>query len=99
MQAHALFSVGPNFYPVARTALANKIAIPGKYYVPGRVREAYRPRLEAALLWNVGDVDADGKTQEGDKSEDVKHADAVRRTFGRERVCSCALLLRFLTKA
>jgi sorting and assembly machinery component 37 len=27
--------------------------MPWRYYVPGRLRESYRPRLEAAGLWNL----------------------------------------------
>lgn len=33
--------------------MASMLLFPEGYYVPGRLRDSYRPRLAAAGLWNV----------------------------------------------
>lgn len=65
--------------------MASMLPIPQRYYVPGRIREMYRPRLEAAGLWTQAtsepEKDSFGKRQ---KKDDPK--DEYARAFERDKV-------------
>jgi len=62
--------------------------LPQRYYIPGRIRQSYRARLEAAGLWDLDTVDEEEskpfrvtrtKKQEGDKK-------VFQQAFSREKV-------------
>lgn len=65
--------------------MASMLPIPQRYYVPGRIREMHRPRLEAAGLWSQAasepEKDSFGKRQ---KTDDPK--DEYARAFERDKV-------------
>lgn len=97
--AHALFAIGPNYYPLTRATLAAHLPIPQRYYIPGRFRELYRPRLEATALWDVGYAEAAGadrtrkafaqmRLHDFEQAEDevANAGEKIRTSFGRERV-------------
>ena len=52
-----LYSLRLNWWKVTRPAMASMLPVPQRYYVPGRVRESYRPRLEAAELWDIPGIE------------------------------------------
>ena len=52
-QAHAYFSLSANWTRHTRHIFASVFPVPQRYYVPERIRDAYKPRLEAAELWDV----------------------------------------------
>jgi sorting and assembly machinery component 37 len=96
-QAHALYGLPANWAGLAQPALAAGLPVPHRYYVPGRVRDAHRPRLAAAGLWAVpGEEEEEG----GDAAEPRPFADRLRArrapekmpgqhfkdTFGRQKV-------------
>lgn len=94
-QAHMLYSLRLNWWKVTRPAMASMLPVPLRYYVPGRIRDAYQPRLETAELWDVP-----GKEQEEDedrmsslrrdrRKKKESKAQKFKRVFEREKVSSC----------
>ncbi|KAG2158236.1 uncharacterized protein EDB93DRAFT_1120544 [Suillus bovinus] len=87
--AYSLYSVDDNFWKLTNPTIASMIPIPQRYYVPGRIREMYRPRLEAAGLWtqaaSESEKDSFGKRQ---KKDDPK--DEYARAFERDKVSAQA---------
>lgn len=89
--------------------LASFLPIPQKYYVPGRLRDMYKPRLEAADLWDLAEDDGDDEQGAATKKatkwmrnplekakEEVAGDEApeqVKKAFAKERVCCCLLSL------
>ncbi|KZT11324.1 uncharacterized protein LAESUDRAFT_692034 [Laetiporus sulphureus 93-53] len=55
--AHMMYSLHANWWNVTRPALVSMLPAPQRYFVPGRIRESYRPRLEFAGLWNVPGIE------------------------------------------
>ncbi|CCM02080.1 uncharacterized protein FIBRA_04157 [Fibroporia radiculosa] len=56
-----LYSIDTNWWNVTRPAIVSALPVPQCYYVPERLRNSYRPRLEAAEMWNISSVDQDDK--------------------------------------
>ncbi|TFK83503.1 hypothetical protein K466DRAFT_554952 [Polyporus arcularius HHB13444] len=54
---HMLYSLQENWSAVTRPALVSMLPVPQCYYVPSRIRSSYKPRLEAAELWHVPEVE------------------------------------------
>ncbi|KAI0928681.1 hypothetical protein AcW1_005861 [Taiwanofungus camphoratus] len=92
--AHMLYALNTNWWRVTRPALVSMLPVPQRYYVPGRLRESFRPRLESAELWNIPGTEQDQdedrissfhrpkpkrKKQDTDKQK-------IKRTFEREKV-------------
>lgn len=53
MQAHMLYSLHSNWWKTTRPVLVAALPVPHRYYVADRVRESYKPRLEASELWGI----------------------------------------------
>ncbi|OSX65136.1 hypothetical protein POSPLADRAFT_1116715, partial [Postia placenta MAD-698-R-SB12] len=51
--AHMLYSLHSNWWKTTRPVLVAALPIPHRYYVADRVRESYKPRLEASELWGI----------------------------------------------
>ncbi|GJE90718.1 glutathione S-transferase family protein [Phanerochaete sordida] len=51
--AHEYYSLSANWTRQTRHTLAAVLPFPQRYYVPERIRQSWRPRLEAAELWDV----------------------------------------------
>ena len=67
--------------------MASMLPFPQRYYVPERIREMHRPRLEAAGLWTQpGSEPVQDSFGKRPKKEDVKGEYA--RAFERDRVRS-----------
>ena len=49
-QAYSFYS-SANYWKLIRPTLAKMMPIPQRYYVPNRIRELHKPRLEAVGLW------------------------------------------------
>lgn len=56
-QNFMLYSLQENWSAVTRPALVSMLPVPQCYYVPSRIRLSYKPRLEAAELWHVPEVE------------------------------------------
>ena len=51
-QAYSFYS-STNYWKLIRPTLAKMMPIPQRYYVPNRIRELHKPRLEAVGLWST----------------------------------------------
>lgn len=85
------YSLNANWFRLTLPALANMLPLPQRYYVPARIRESYRPRLEAAELWNLPGIEQEEevKTWFGEKpkaEKDSDHKEQFKKVFERERV-------------
>lgn len=69
------FGNDTNFWGLTNPTLASEMSVPQKYYVASRIREVYRPRLEAAGLW--------GLPAEEDQKENKKKKRDYTVTFSR----------------
>ncbi|EJF65843.1 hypothetical protein DICSQDRAFT_177268 [Dichomitus squalens LYAD-421 SS1] len=56
---HMLYSLQENWSSVTAPALVSMLPVPQRYYVPSRVRKSHKPRLEAAGLWHVPEVEGE----------------------------------------
>ncbi|KIO32509.1 hypothetical protein M407DRAFT_18562 [Tulasnella calospora MUT 4182] len=59
----SFYALAPNYRKLTLPTLASFLPIPQKYYVPGRLRDMYKPRLEAADLWDL--AEDDGNDEQG----------------------------------
>jgi len=83
---HAMYSMDVNWRELVHPTLASVLSIPQRYYVPGRIREAYKPRLEASELWDVPGEEAEEKPKFGEKKKEEPKEHQFKRVFQRERV-------------
>ncbi|OCH88180.1 hypothetical protein OBBRIDRAFT_795451 [Obba rivulosa] len=91
--AHMLYALHVNWWKTTRPALVSMLPTPQRYYVPHRIREAYRPRLEAADLWHAPgeEIEEEQETRslfQRDRKKKIQEAgpEKFKRTFARERV-------------
>ena len=84
-----LYSLNANWSRLTLPTLANMIPLPQRYYVPKRIRELYKPRLVAADLWNLPDIEQEvEKPKFGEKPREKGHKDEIKKVFEREKVSS-----------
>jgi len=57
------YSLQANYVGVTHRMLASFFPAPQRYYVPARIREMYRTRLEASGLWNIPTEEVDDKDE------------------------------------
>jgi sorting and assembly machinery component 37 len=67
--------------------------IPQRYYIPERIRDSYRPRLEKSGLWNLPVSEAEApkpfpREKTASVDEGNQHKETFRRTFETEKVCT-----------
>lgn len=84
-----MFSHHGNWSGLTGPTLASLFPVPQRYYVPARMRESYRPRLEAAGLWNLPDMEKEEKKpfKEDSKKKVEKNTHVFLQAFEREKVC------------
>ncbi|KAF7964461.1 hypothetical protein HWV62_7413, partial [Athelia sp. TMB] len=56
-QDHMFYSLDINWFQLMLPTLANLMPLPQRYFVPARIRESHRPRLEAVELWNLPGIE------------------------------------------
>ncbi|KAH7929710.1 hypothetical protein BV22DRAFT_1029111 [Leucogyrophana mollusca] len=85
--SHMFYSLDANFWGLTNPTLASVLPIPQRYYVPGRIRESYRPRLEASGLWNLPGIEQEKKSPFDDKEKKkTDPKETFARVFEREKV-------------
>ncbi|CDO68301.1 hypothetical protein BN946_scf184799.g28 [Trametes cinnabarina] len=97
---HMLYSLQENWADVTRPALISMLPVPQRYYVPARIRESHKARLEAVELWDVPEVQEEepeqqrrvvfGKRKKHRPDPDAHH---FKKTFNREQVVEKARAL------
>ena len=81
------YGIDTNFWGLTNPALASEMSVPQKYYVAGRIREAYKPRLEAAGLWGLPAPEEEQKgLSETDKKKKRDYRVTFSRAFERKKV-------------
>ncbi|KAI6109524.1 hypothetical protein F5141DRAFT_1115148 [Pisolithus sp. B1] len=85
--SHMFFGVDANFWGLTRPTLTSLMPIPQRYYVPGRIRESYRRRLETSGLWRSPATEQEHKSPfaKNEKKRD-DHTSTFTRAFEREKV-------------
>jgi len=89
--AHMFFSLSDNWWKLTNPAYASVLPVPQRYYVPGRIRETFKPRLEASGLWNLPSTEPKEKNlfaQKKEESKDQKHI--YDKAFKREKLLAKA---------
>jgi sorting and assembly machinery component 37 len=81
VQSHMFYGNDTNFWGLTNPALASEMSIPQKYYVASRIREVYRPRLEAAGLWGLP-----AEEEQEDKKKKRDYTVTFSRAFERKKV-------------
>ncbi|KAF4603805.1 hypothetical protein EYR40_000976 [Pleurotus pulmonarius] len=87
--AHMFYSLEDNWTKTIRPHLAAMQPIPQRYYLPDRIRASYRPRLEAAGLWNLPGIEQQEKkpfAKPSAKIEPENLKDKYVRVFERQKV-------------
>lgn len=87
-QSHMFYSLDANWSGLTHPVLVSMLPLPQRYYVPNRLRQLTKPRLEAAGLWNLPGIEQEEKKPFKDeklkKKEDPK--DKYLKVFEREKV-------------
>lgn len=86
---HTLYSHHGNWAGLTQPALASMLPVPQSYYVPGRIRESYRARLEAADLWTLPEIERKEKKPFRDLYKSTKEkvdSNIYLQAFEREKV-------------
>ena len=87
VQSHMFYGIDTNFWGLTNPALASEMHVPQKYYVASRIREAFRPRLEVAGLWNLPAAEEERKSLfEKDKKKKRDYTVTFSRAFERGKV-------------
>ncbi|KAG6918117.1 hypothetical protein DXG01_016305 [Tephrocybe rancida] len=85
--SYVLYSNQSNWAKLTHPTLASMYPLPQRYYVPGRIREMYRPRLETAGLWDLPTKEEEKKTlKEAKIKQKDQNTKTFQETFGREKV-------------
>jgi sorting and assembly machinery component 37 len=98
-QLHSFYCMSPNYKGLTLPTIVSFMHPPRSYYVPSRLKEMAKPRLEAAGLWDLmsDDPDTIAKTISwsrdvvGSKDSVKDDADKIRDTLDREKVDSTRL--------
>ncbi|PAV24031.1 hypothetical protein PNOK_0109900 [Pyrrhoderma noxium] len=86
--ACSVFTLRHNYYESSRKSLAELFPVPQRYYIPDRLRESYRTRLEAAGLWSISAEEAEEEKREkkAQRGTSLAHDSVIQEAFGREKV-------------
>ncbi|EIW85106.1 hypothetical protein CONPUDRAFT_49235 [Coniophora puteana RWD-64-598 SS2] len=87
--SHMFYSSDANYWGLTNPTLGSFLPVPYKYFVPARIRESYKLRLEASELWNpLPDIEQEhtskfAKTEKKDEKEASK--EVFVRAFERDK--------------
>ncbi|KAL0946677.1 hypothetical protein HGRIS_012865 [Hohenbuehelia grisea] len=87
--AHMMYSLEANWVKLTHPTLAGFLPVPQKYYVPARLRDSYRARLEAVGLWNLPGIEQEPKKPFEAPVKQTKESDPKEkylRVFERAKV-------------
>jgi hypothetical protein len=73
--------------------MASKLPLPQRYYLSDRIREAHKPRLEAAGLWDVNVEKKQDGQQEHRRAAASLLRERVQQTFAKEKVSDSLCVL------
>ncbi|EGN95396.1 hypothetical protein SERLA73DRAFT_186359 [Serpula lacrymans var. lacrymans S7.3] len=89
--SHMFYSLDANYRGLTHPTLASMLPIPQRYYVPGRIRDSYKPRLEASELWSLPGIEQEKESPFGEKEKKKDNSkDKYVRVFEQEKVLAKA---------
>jgi len=88
--AHMVYALHVNWWKTTRPALVSMLPVPQRYYVPRRIRDSYKPRLEAVDLWDAPGEEIEEEHEkrsifQHEKKRQETGPEKFKRTFARER--------------
>lgn len=94
IKAHAFYVLPDNYCRLTYPSFAQALPVPQRYYVPRRIRETYKPKLEAVGLWDPPE-DVSSPVDDAPKSfaerlkprKEEMPQGKFKVKFGREKVC------------
>lgn len=89
LKYHALYAHHGNWMGLTQPALASMFPVPQCYYVPERIRECHKARLEAAGLWHPEVEKQEKKSFRGFAKSMKEKVDSrvYLQAFEQEKVC------------
>ena len=75
-----MYALSRNYWDFVLPTVAGMLPVPQRYYIPGRLRDTYKARLEAVGLWDITD---NGKKNASTVSG---HYAQFNAAFGKSRV-------------
>ena len=92
-QYYMLYSVPSNWANMTYQALSSMFPLPQRLFVPARIREVYKPRLEAAGLWSIPEFEKEIKKpfqQVSREAEKAENANFFLQAFDKEKAAEKA---------
>ncbi|KAF8308105.1 hypothetical protein DL93DRAFT_2028552, partial [Clavulina sp. PMI_390] len=90
--AHSFYAFWPNYSTMMQPLLVSVLPFPQKFYVPDRLRSAYKPRLDAGTYWEEEEEETEderkrlsAETTAGKWASILKPKQAFRRALGKSR--------------
>ncbi|KAK7020448.1 hypothetical protein R3P38DRAFT_3397759 [Favolaschia claudopus] len=93
LTSYMLFSNPANWQKHTGLTLAYALPIPQRYYVPSRIRNMYRSRLEAAGLWPHESIESRRPlfpSSTGLRASSDDHKEQIAQTFQHEKIVQLA---------
>ena len=87
MKSCSFYAIHENYDKCTRPALASRLLLPQRYYLPDRLRETYKPRLEQAGLWDVNVEKKQEDQQQRSGPAATLLQQRVQQSFAKEKVC------------
>ncbi|TFK76339.1 hypothetical protein BDN72DRAFT_808740 [Pluteus cervinus] len=83
-----LYSISSNWAELTHPTLVSLFPIPQCYFVPGRLRSCYKPRLESAGLWTLAPSESEPKKpfSRGADPENEPKSKTFLRAYERQKV-------------
>ncbi|KAJ3929140.1 MAG: outer mitochondrial membrane transport complex protein-domain-containing protein [Lentinula lateritia] len=85
---HMLYALHTNWTELTHASIVYRFPVPQRYYVPHRLRQSYKRRLEGAGLWSLPGIEQDTKhlSKHRAPNEKVNPRDRFLKVFEREKV-------------
>lgn len=83
-----LYALHTNWTELTHASIVYRFPVPQRYYVPHRLRQSYKRRLEGAGLWSLPGIEQDTKhlSKHRAPNEKVNPRDRFLKVFEREKV-------------
>jgi sorting and assembly machinery component 37 len=92
-QYYMLYSVPSNWANMTYQVLFSMFPLPQRSFVPARIREVYKPRLEAAGLWSIPEPKKETTKpfqQVSQEAEKAENANIFLQAFDKEKAAEKA---------
>ncbi|KAF8637355.1 hypothetical protein AX17_002854 [Amanita inopinata Kibby_2008] len=86
---YMLYSVSSNWAGLTYPLLASMFPFPQRHFVPLRVQELYRPRLQVAGMWRIPEVEMEARqpfNKVSREAEKAANTNAILQAFEKEKV-------------